>query len=126
MNVHPPYPAATGQGEDKGKGATKSTRANPMRRPNVQTVKESVPAREFYRVELPLMTTTNMGGWRDGGLCPFHSDHHAGSFKVHLNDGAYNCFSCGAKGGDIVAFTMERYALSFTEALRKLADDWRV
>ncbi|WP_082054117.1 CHC2 zinc finger domain-containing protein [Methyloterricola oryzae] len=62
----------------------------------------------------------------DGGLCPFHADGRAGSFRVHLETGAFCCFACGAKGGDIVAFVQQREGLSFQDALTKLADEWGV
>ena len=64
--------------------------------------------------------------WVEAGLCPFHEDRSAGSFWIRLENGAYNCFSCGAKGGDIIAFTMEKHRLTFYEALLQLANEWGV
>lgn len=66
------------------------------------------------------------GGWANAGLCPFHNDNSAGSFRVHLENSAYRCFSCGVKGGDIIAFTMAKHDLSFYEALIQLANEWGV
>jgi hypothetical protein len=37
---------------------------------------------------------------------------------VHLDTGGFNCFGCGAKGGDVLAFVMLRDHLSFPAALR--------
>ena len=86
-------------------------------------VKQAISPDSFYRFELP---DTKFGrlGWAKAGLCPFHADSRAGSFFINTESGAYCCFSCGAKGGDIIAFTRERYGLSFSEALHKLAEDW--
>jgi DNA primase len=62
----------------------------------------------------------------DGGLCPFHDDHNPGSYRVNLDAGAYRCFSCGASGSDIIAYTMDMQGCGFIEALHLLADDWGV
>lgn len=92
----------------------------------LQNVKGSIPPADFYRAELPTMPAPRGGGWRDGGLCPFHDDTHAGSFRVNLETGGFKCFACGAKGADIIAFIQLRDGLSFPEALRQLSDDWGV
>lgn len=92
----------------------------------LQNVKAFIPPVDFYRAELPAMPPPRGSGWRDGGLCPFHSDNHAGSFRVNLETGAFKCFSCGAKGSDIIAFTQQRDGLSFPEALSKVATEWGV
>jgi DNA primase len=34
--------------------------------------------------------------------------------------GGFFCFSCGEKGGDVVAFVQRRYNLTFPEALKRL------
>jgi len=90
----------------------------------LQDVKGSIPPADFYRAELPTMPPPKGGGWRDAGLCPFHADRHAGSFRVNLETGGFKCFSCGSKGADIIAFIQLRDGLSFPEALKKLADEW--
>jgi len=59
-------------------------------------------------------------GWVDGGLCPFHDDHRSGNFRIHLESGAFKCFSCGEKGGDIIAFLRRREDLTFSESLEAL------
>ena len=53
------------------------------------------------------------------GLCPFH-DERSASFHVTPGTGLYNCFGCGA-GGGIFEWTQKRDALSFPDAVRKLA-----
>ncbi|MDP2828111.1 MAG: CHC2 zinc finger domain-containing protein [Sulfuricellaceae bacterium] len=90
----------------------------------LENVKAYIPPADFYRAELPTMPSPRGGGWRDGGLCVFHADNHAGSFRVNLETGAFCCFSCGAKGSDIIAFIQQRDGLSFPEALQQLADEW--
>lgn len=90
----------------------------------IQDVKGSIPLADFFRAELPAMPSPHGGGWRDAGLCCFHDDKTAGSFRVNLDTGAFTCFACGAKGADIIAFTQLRDGLSFTDALQKLAKDW--
>lgn len=90
---------------------------------NVNYIKHLLNPADFYRHELP-EAKLKRPGWNDGGLCPFHADNKAGSFRVNLTTGAYKCFACGAAGGDVVAFTMAYYGLQFTEALKKLAHDW--
>ncbi len=91
---------------------------------SLQNVKAYIRPVDFYRSELPAVPPTRGSGWRDGGLCPFHSDKHAGSFRVNLETGAFLCFSCGAKGGDIIAFVQQRDGLSFPKAVQKLTDEW--
>jgi DNA primase len=86
-------------------------------------IKAAISAFDFYSFEL-IGLKTRKDGWNKGGLCPFHSDKSAGSFDVNLTSGAYNCFACGAKGGDIIAFTMNFHGMSFSEAIKKLSQDW--
>ena len=81
----------------------------------LQDVKAYIPPSDFYRAELPAIPVPRGSGWREGGLCPFHADKHAGSFRVNLETGAFVCFACGTKGGDIVAFIQQRDGLSFPE-----------
>lgn len=90
----------------------------------LQNIKSYIPPSEFYRAELPAMPPPHGGGWRDGDLCPFHDDKNAGSFRVNLETGAFTCFSCGTKGGDIIAFIQQRDGLSFPEAVQKLTNEW--
>ncbi len=93
---------------------------------NAENIKNSIPPAEFFRAELPAMPSPRGGGWRDGGLCCFHADKTAGSFKVNLDTGGFLCFSCGAKGGDVVSFIQLRDGLSFPDALHSLAKEWGI
>ena len=102
---------------------TAGNRGSHNRKLNVDYIKNSVLPLAFYSQELQGLQL-NQHGWNDGGLCPFHADTKAGSFKVNLETGSFICFACGVKGGDIVAFTMALHGLDFVEALKKLYVDW--
>jgi len=52
--------------------------------------------------------------------CPFHNERTP-SFTVSRDRQQYHCFGCG-KHGNTIGFLCEHEGLSFTEALRKLAD----
>lgn len=91
------------------------------------TLKRAIPPYDFYMREQGLYRFgCRSGKWAVAGLCPFHDDGSAGSFKINLETGAYTCFSCGAKGGDIISFTQARSGISFKEAMEKLRSEWGV
>ena len=54
------------------------------------------------------------------GLCPFHMEKTP-SFAVSPEKGVYHCFGCN-EGGDAISFLMKKEGISFTEALKELAD----
>ncbi len=54
------------------------------------------------------------GQWRNA-LCPFHEDSKP-SLRVRIENGAFCCMACGAKGGDVLAFHIKRHGLSFKAA----------
>lgn len=58
------------------------------------------------------------GGWRDA-LCPFHRDTKP-SMRVFFETGAFRCMVCGAHGGDVLAFHMQRHGVRFIEAAKAL------
>ena len=58
------------------------------------------------------------GGWRSA-LCPFHNDTKP-SLRVFLETGAFRCMACGAHGGDVLAFHMQRHGLRFIDAAKTL------
>jgi DNA primase len=53
-------------------------------------------------------------------LCPFHREKTP-SFFVNPARQTFHCFGCGA-GGGVIRFVMDYEHLSFTDAVRKLAD----
>jgi CHC2-type zinc finger protein len=59
------------------------------------------PAEYFCEQGLKL---TGSGEWKSA-LCPFHNDTRP-SLRVRLDTGAFRCMTCGAKGGDVLAFHM--------------------
>ena len=61
---------------------------------------------------------TGGGAWRDA-ICPFHSDSNP-SLRVNVERGGYRCMVCGARGGDVLAFHMQRHRLGFIEAAKQL------
>lgn len=65
----------------------------------------------FQRYQMKL---TGIGKWRST-ICPFHADTKP-SLSICIENGAFKCWSCGAKGGDIVAFHQKRFGLSFKDA----------
>jgi len=52
------------------------------------------------------------------GLCPFHLQKTA-SFFLYPETNSFYCFGCG-KGGNVIAFVMEYYGLSYKEAVKHL------
>lgn len=86
-------------------------------------IKRTVAPLEFYRHQLSNVPLKKRG-WNNGGLCPFHADNTPGSFHVNTETGAFKCYSCDIKGGDVIAFTMVLRDLSFPDALERLSDDW--
>lgn len=54
------------------------------------------------------------------GLCPFHPEDTP-SFSVHAGKQIFRCFGCG-KGGNVFGFVMEIERITFTEAVRMLAE----
>jgi DNA primase len=98
-----------------------------MPRVDAEYVKAAITPLDFYRRELPSMPEPrHPGGWVSGGLCVFHLDRHPKNFRINMDSGAFTCFSCGAAGGDVIAFMMQHYGLSFHDALRRLANEWRI
>jgi hypothetical protein len=53
-------------------------------------------------------------------VCPFHGGTNKTAFSVNLDNGGFYCFNCGIRGGDIIAFTMQRNGLSFPDACKRL------
>ncbi|HXH17558.1 MAG TPA: DNA primase [Chitinophagales bacterium] len=58
------------------------------------------------------------------GLCPFHNEKTP-SFNVSPSRGIYKCFGCGA-AGNVSKFLMEHEHFSYPEALRYLAEKYRI
>ena len=85
------------------------------------------PRRAFHRDRMPDpasyyaqegLTLIGRGEWRSA-LCPFHPDNSP-SLRVRVESGSFRCMTCGAHGGDVLAFHMQRYGHSFKEAAQSL------
>ena len=64
-------------------------------------------------------TALKRAGGKLKGLCPFH-DERTPSFTVDPSRNLHHCFGCG-EGGDIYHFLMKVEALTFPEAVERLA-----
>jgi DNA primase len=56
--------------------------------------------------------------------CPFHNEKSP-SFSVSSSKGIYKCFGCG-RGGNVLTFVQEHEKLTFVEAIRWLADFYKI
>jgi DNA primase len=90
--------------------------AGRIRDEDIAAVRERSPIDEVVGEYLQLR---NAGGGSLKGLCPFH-DEKTPSFNVTPARGLFYCFAC-AEGGDVIKFVQKIDALSFVEAVEKLA-----
>jgi hypothetical protein len=81
---------------------------------------------EFQRDRLPDpasyyesrgLTLKGKGKWKTTS-CSFHGG--SDSMRVNTGDGGWVCMSCGAKGGDILAYEMQVTGAEFMEACKVL------
>ena len=61
-------------------------------------------------------------GSRLAVYCPFHKSgkERNPSLLMHTKDGHYRCFTCGTKGGDVIAFYRAVTGAGFMDALKVL------
>ena len=90
----------------------------------ISTLKARISPLSFYQRELGSISKRANQGWASGGLCPFHSDTRIGNFRVNIESGAFKCFACGAKGGDIISYVCLRYSKTVSKALEHLANEY--
>jgi hypothetical protein len=70
---------------------------------------------QFFEAEgVPL---TGSGRWKTGP-CHFHDG--SDSLRVNTQSGGWRCMSCDAKGGDVLAYAMQRHGLEFVQGARML------
>src|SRR4051794_32783777 len=81
------------------------------------------PPRTFYAGEFGRALGRERRGWAQTKCC-FHEGKSKTSLSVNLVEGHFHCFSCGAKGGDLVSFLMQREQLTFKQAAQSLGA-WR-
>jgi hypothetical protein len=86
--------------------------------PNSFHFKRSLLPRPAEYFKSQGLILTGGGEWKNA-ICPFHNDTKP-SLRVRLDTGGFRCMVCGAKGGDALAFHMQRYGLRFHEAAKQL------
>ena len=95
--------------------------AGRIREDDINAVRDRARIDEVVRETVTLKAA---GGGSFKGLCPFH-DERTPSFHVTPSKNLYHCFSCG-EGGDVITFVRKVDALSFTEAVEKLAGKYGI
>jgi DNA primase len=90
--------------------------AGRIRDEDIAAVRERSPVDDVVGEYLQLKSA---GGGSLKGLCPFH-DEKTPSFNVTPSRGLWYCHGC-AEGGDVIRFVQRIDALSFVEAVEKLA-----
>ena len=90
--------------------------AGRIRRSDIDEVRQRVNIADVVG-EYVSLKSAGVGSMK--GLCPFH-DERSPSFHVRPQAGFYHCFGCG-EGGDVYTFLQKLDALSFTEAVERLA-----
>ena len=86
----------------------------------VQVIKERVNLVEILSNDLKLIKS----GSNYKALCPFHEEKTP-SFTVNVAKQNYVCYGCG-KSGDVFSYIMEKYKITFREALEKIAKDFNI
>src|SRR5438132_13334749 len=81
------------------------------------------PARAFYERELGRLGRPNSKGW-SSTRCPFHGSKSGKSLSVNVQTGAFHCFGCDSRGGDLIDCLRKLHGYSFKSAA-KLVGGWR-
>ena len=79
-------------------------------------VKDQLPDRVAY-FEAEGLQLYGRGKWRTTS-CSFHGG--SDSMRINLASGGWCCMSCGAKGGDVLAYHMAAHGLDFIDAAKAL------
>ena len=78
--------------------------------------REPLPEPKGY-FESEGLTLKGPGRWKTTA-CTFHGG--SDSMRINTGSGAWVCMSCGAKGGDVLAYHMQAHGLEFIEAAKAL------
>ncbi len=83
--------------------------------------RSSLPSPLSYLTSAGLRIGKRSGDWISA-ICPSHKNgaEKNPSMSVNISSGGFKCFSCGMKGGDIVALHMLITGLRFREAVADL------
>lgn len=90
---------------------------------NIVQIKESAD-RSIRAIVEATGTRLEKSGSRYRACCPLH-DENSPSFYVNESKGFFKCFGCG-KGGDAIAFLIERERLDFPSAVIRAAEIVRI
>lgn len=88
-----------------------------------QTIDKIMDAADIVEVVTEFVSLRKRGTSYKG-LCPFHDDTTP-SFSVSQVKGVYKCFACG-EAGNVVNFLMKHEQMTYTEALRWLANKYHI
>lgn len=88
-----------------------------------EKIEEVLAATDLEKVIVKSGVQLTRAGRLMKGKCPFHDDHKP-SMMV-WTDGSYHCFVCG-KGGNAITYVMEKYNMTYVEAIKKLAEEAHV
>ncbi len=83
----------------------------------VQLIKNRIDIVDIISKDLRL----EKAGLNYKALCPFHEEKTP-SFTINPQKQNYVCYGCG-KSGDLFSYVMEKYKISFKEAMEKIAKD---
>ena len=79
-------------------------------------IRDRLPAPVDY-FDLEGVPLKGPGRWK-AGPCHFHGG--SDSLRVNVATGGWCCINCGTKGGDVLAYAMQRHGMDFIEAAKAL------
>ncbi len=80
--------------------------------------KDLLPApADYYEGQGLTIAKRGSKGWR-GTNCPFCDSRDNGN--INLDSGAFHCWGCGAKGGDLISFHQAMHGGDFVETVKAL------
>lgn len=88
---------------------------------NASDLKSQINTASFYTRETGRLVRSD-AGWQSA-ICPLHEDSTP-SLRVLIPDGAFKCHGCGARGGDVISFTMQKHEVSFPSAVEYLQREY--
>ncbi len=86
-----------------------------------EAIKEQIRSRADIATVIGRYVNLKGSGQTLKGLCPFHKEKTP-SFQVNPVKGFFYCFGCH-KGGDVFTFLQEIEGISFSDALKMLAEE---